>query len=285
MSIKFNYLSICILGLLIFITSCEHNSQQAIASDTSQFVRIPEGDYWLGSKGHYLNPLHKVHLEAFEIGKYEVTNAEFEAFVNATGYRTLAEKRHTGKVFFPGLAEFKWKEDTTAYWRFPNGTSREGIENKMDHPVTGICYYDIEAYCKWAKVRLPTLDEWEAAARAGQTGPYFWGADSAKIGDYANIWQGKDHLTAQIGDPWITTSPVGSLAPNRNGLFDVFGNVFEFCADRPRRLKDDEDVACARGGSWWCSENACSFFNLIDIGRTKKQASFSNQGFRVVKLY
>ncbi len=276
-----------IILILAACTACQGPTLEkaAQAKDSADFVRIPAGEYIVGSKGHYLNPLRKVTLESFEISKKEVTNAEFEAFVNATDYRTLAEKRKTGKVFFPGLAEFKWKEDTTAYWRFPNGKSRGGIEDKMDHPVTAISFYDVQAYCKWAKVRLPTLDEWEVACRAGtNVGPYFWGADSSKISEYANIWLGKDHLVAQDGDPWMTTSPVGSLEGNAFGLYDVFGNVFEFCADRPDRLKDQDDVASARGGSWWCSENACSFFNANDIGRVKKQASFSNQGFRVVKL-
>lgn len=246
-------------------------------------MKIPAGKYRLGKDQHPLNPPHEVELKAFEIGRKEVSNAEFAAFVEATGYRTLAEKRQNAKVFHAGLEEFEWETDSTANWRFPNGIGLGGIEDKMDHPVTSISYFDAMAYCEWAKVRLPSLDEWELASRGAAQTDYFWGKDRKRIGDFANIWHGKDHLQADTGDPWPYTSPGGSLSSNPFGLQDIYGNVFEFCADRPARLANDSDLVCARGGSWWCSVNACSFFNSFDIGRVKKWASFSNQGFRVVR--
>jgi sulfatase modifying factor 1 len=78
------------------------------------------------------------------------------------------------------------------------------------------------------------------------------------------------------------TSPVGIFSPNAWGLYDMYGNVFEYCSDRRGTVKDNNEVAMARGGSWWCSSNACGFFNSVDIGRNNSMASFSNQGFRVV---
>ncbi|MGN6421193.1 MAG: SUMF1/EgtB/PvdO family nonheme iron enzyme [Pseudobacter sp.] len=249
---------------------------------SAAFKHIPAGEYLVGKKGHHSNPLRKVKVDSFLIAVYETTNREFAAFTAATGYITDAERNRNAMVFEPGLDEFRWLEDSTANWRYPNGTGRGGIENKMDHPVTCISYQDIQAYCKWAGYRLPTLDEWEIACRAGSATDFFFGETDGSIGKYANIWHGRDHLKADHSDNYMYTSPVGSFAPNAWGLYDIYGNVFEFCSGK---LKPDEkdNIAHARGGSWWCSRFACSFFNSVDIGRVHARASFSNQGFRVVK--
>src|SRR5690606_18649487 len=128
---------------------------------------------------------------AFSIAETELTNEAFAAFVGSTNYITLAERYHNAMVFEPGLAEFRWLQDSTAYWRFPNGTSRGDIEEKMDHPVTCISYRDALAYCEWAGVRLPSLEEWEVASRAGSQTRYFEGVELDNIMDYANIWHGR----------------------------------------------------------------------------------------------
>lgn len=252
------------------------------------YINIPAGTYTVGEKGHVQNPLRTVRTTGFEIAATELTNASFEKFVLATGYITDAEKFKNAMVFVPGLAEFRWLEDSTAYWRYPNGKRRGGIEQKMDHPVTTISYHDAQAYCIWAKVRLPTLDEWEiasrganvenpAARRSNAKNPASPGFDIAS----GNIWRGRDHLQADSSDGFMYTSPVGSFRPNASGLYDLFGNVFEFCSGA--LPGDGKNIVHARGGSWWCSKNACSFFNATDIGRVHVRASFSNQGFRVVK--
>ncbi|MVT10260.1 formylglycine-generating enzyme family protein [Chitinophaga tropicalis] len=243
------------------------------------FVRIPVGDYQVGRKGHHLNPLRKVHVNSYYIGATEVTNRLFAAFITATGYVTDAERRHNAMVFEPGLEEFRWLEDSTACWKYPNGISRGGITDKMDHPVTCISYADIQVYCKWAGVRLPSFEEWEIASRAGASTTYFWGEDTSQLSTYANVWHGHDHLRADSTDGYMYTSPVASFKPNAFGLYDVYGNVFEFCEGH---LKDEKAVH-ARGGSWWCSQHSCSYFNSVEIGRVNAHASFSNQGFRVVK--
>lgn len=264
---------------LVFVFFCS----DLFAQEDTGFVQVPGGTYTVGKKNHLLNPLRKVTVGTYSIARTETTNAQFEKFVQATSYKTDAERNHNAMVFQPGLKEFEWIEDSTAWWRYPNGVSRGGIENKMNHPVTCISYSDILAYCKWAGVRLPGLEEWEIAARAGSPDDYFFGNDRGKIKQYANIWYGRNHLTADSTDGYMYTSPVGSFAPNGWGLYDVYGNVFEFCTGK---LKPDEKntLAHARGGSWWCSRNACSFFNSYDIGRVHLHASFSNQGFRVVKI-
>jgi len=247
-----------------------------------EFALVPAGQYSVGKKDHLINPMRKIKIDSFYIATTETTNKEFASFVEATSYKTDAERMHNAMVFEPGLKEFRWMNDSTAYWRFPNGVSRGGIENKMDHPVTSISYSDIMAYCKWAGVSLPTLNEWEVACRAGSQTDYFFGNDKMQIRKYANIWFGKDHLTADSSDGYMYTSPVASFAPNPWGLYDMYGNVFEFCTGK---LKENENptTAHARGGSWWCSKNACNFFNSYDIGRVNIHASFSNQGFRVVR--
>jgi sulfatase modifying factor 1 len=249
----------------------------------NDFVLIPGGIYTIGKKDHLLNPLRKIEVSDFYIAKTETTNRQFEAFVLTTSYKTDAERMHNAMVFQPGLKEFEWMEDSTAYWQYPNGISRGGIESKMDHPVTCISYSDILAYCKWAGVRLPSLQEWEIASRAGSVSDYFFGNNRDQIKQYANIWHGRNHLVADSTDGYMYTSPVASFSPNAWGLYDMYGNVFEFCWGKLKESQSNT-IAHARGGSWWCSKNACSFFNSYDIGRVNIHASFSNQGFRVVRI-
>lgn len=250
----------------------------------SDYVTIAGGDYTLGEKGHMVNPLHTASVKQFQIGRYEITNKQFEQFVKYTGYITLAEQNKNAFVFKPGLDEFEWIQDSTANWRFPNGVKAGGIENKMDHPVTCISFIDAQAYCTWADVRLPTIEEWEIASRAGEyTSRYFFGDSTDVISKYANIWHGKTHLMADTGDEYMTTSPVGTYKPNAFGMYDIYGNVFEFCSNTPEAFSEYNNVTATRGGSWWCSVYACGFFNSADIGRVQQEASFSNNGFRVVR--
>lgn len=248
----------------------------------ASFVTIPAGTYRLGKSDHVENPPRWVKLKAFEIARTETTNAEFAAFIRATGYVTDAERRHDAMVFEPPLAEFRWIHDSTASWRYPNGRKRGDLVGKDDHPVTSISYADALAYCLWAKVRLPSLDEWEAACRAGTTTDYWFGNDRSKIGKYANVWHGRNHLAWNDSDGYRTTASVAKFAPNPLGLYDMYGNVFEFCTGRLIGDRSSRRVH-ARGGSWWCSANACCFFNSADIGGVDMHASFSNQGFRAVR--
>jgi formylglycine-generating enzyme len=267
-----------IAAAVIAMMACPFLSAQV----STKFVTVPAGVYTIGKQGHGFNPLRQVRVDSFAIGITEITNQQFDAFVTATGYTTDAEKKQDAMVFMPGLKEFEWHNDTTAYWRYPNGISRGGITNKMDHPVTCISYVDAVAYCSWAGVRLPALEEWEIAARAGTPADYFFGTDYRDIDKYGNIWWGRDHLKADSTDGYMYTAPVGSFAPNPWGLYDVYGNVFELCSGKIK-ANEKPTLAHARGGSWWCSRHACSFFNSYDIGRVHQRASFSNQGFRVVR--
>lgn len=252
-----------------------------LSAPVPAFAAVPAGTYYVGKSGHIQNPRRSVALKAFEIAKTETTNEEFAAFVQATGYVTDAERMHNAMVFEPGLPEFRWIRDESANWRTPNGKTRGSIANKSRHPVTSISFCDAQAYCRWAGVRLPTVEEWEVASRAGSKSDYFFSGDPAGIGKYANIWHGKDHLKPDSSDGFMYTAPVASFAPNPWGLYDIYGNVFEFCSGKLRG--DGKNAAHARGGSWWCSKNSCCFFNSVDIGTVNIHASFSNQGFRVAR--
>jgi sulfatase modifying factor 1 len=265
--------------LLIFLST----GIRAGAQVRDSFILVPKGRYTIGKRHFPLNPQRQVVVDSFYIAIYETTNRQFEKFISATGYVTDAERRHDAMVFVPGLPEFRWIQDSSASWRYPNGVVRGGIEGKMNHPVTCISYSDIQAYCKWANVRLPTLEEWEIACRAGSTTDYFFGNSDSAIGRYANIWHGTDHLEADSSDGFVYTAPVGSFAPNGWGLYDMYGNVFEFCTGK-LDVGEGSNIAHARGGSWWCSAASCHFFNSYDIGRIHVHASFSNQGFRVVNV-
>jgi len=265
--------------LIIDLSMSCHKKQ---LDEESSFIKIKGGAYQLGNDEYPLNPPRKVELADFKISKYEITNEQFQQFVNETGYETTAEKNKDALVFRPGLKEFEWEEDPSAYWKFPNGLSQGGIENKMDHPVTCISHEDALRYCSWANYRLPTIEEWEIASRGENPQLHFY-TNSENIHTYANIWHGKNHLNVSDAEDFIYTSPVGSFQPNPLGLYDVYGNVFEFCSNTPEGVKAKEKLAATRGGSWWCSEASCSAFNSYEIGRVHQKASFSNNGFRVVK--
>jgi sulfatase modifying factor 1 len=247
------------------------------------FVQVRAGRYFVGKADRLDSPPRLVKSSGFNIAKFETTNEQFREFVAATNYITDAERLHNAMVFEPGLKEFRWIHDRTASWQFPNGITRGGIESKKNHPVTSISFRDAQAYSKWAKVRLPSLNEWEIACRAGTKTDLFFGEDASQIAKYANIWHGQNHLKPDNSDGYLYTSPVGTFLPNPWGLYDMYGNVFEFCTGR---LPSDRHNATrhSRGGSWWCSANSCCAFNSVDIGSVNEHASFSNQGFRVVKL-
>lgn len=254
------------------------------SDELNEFVQINGGMFAIGEKGHSTNPRREVELKQFQISRYEITNKQFKQFIETTGYLTSAEKNKDAFVFRLGLDEFEWIQDSTANWKFPNGISQGGIEDKMNHPVTCISFVDAEAYCKWANVRLPTIEEWEVASRAGNMSERFYFGDSLDvIYEHANIWHGNTHLMKYETEDFVTTSPVGSYKSNPFGIFDIYGNVFEFCSNLPSSFAIYENVVATRGGSWWCSIYACGFFNSVDIGRVQKEATFSNNGFRVVR--
>ena len=215
-------------------------------------------------------PLRRARVSAFFIDRHEVTNRQFEAFVRATGYVTTAEQDGGGWVYRGG--ESDWRHVAGADWRHPLGPD-SSIGTASNHPVVLVSWADADAYARWAGKRLPTEAEWEIAARgatsAGPSPPHV----------EANIWQGVWPRKNELSDGFFYTAPVGSFPPNRLGLFDMIGNVWEWTSD----WYDDRASRVARGGSWFCSANYCGAYRAGYRGKSPPERAFNNLGFRCAR--
>ncbi|MGX5819091.1 formylglycine-generating enzyme family protein [Chitinophaga lutea] len=245
---------------------------------------VPAGRYKMGGVGTRARrdefPVHDVSVDGFWIDATEVTNAQFRAFVEATGYVTTAEQKPEWEqlkqqlppgtprpddsrliagalVFTPTNGPVKlddwsqwWRYVPGADWRHPAGPDNYIAANKEydDHPVVQVSWYDAVAYCKWAGKRLPTEAEWEFACRGGMKDKeYAWGDQFHAEGRYmANLWQGGFPYKNEMLDGYYTTSPVGSFPPNGYGLFDMIGNVWEWTSDwyATDTYKEDAKTQC-----------------------------------------
>lgn len=225
----------------------------------------------MGSDAFYPEeaPVRRVRVDSFRIDETPVTNAQFAAFVAATGHVTFAEVAPDPRDY-PGMAAemaqagslvFEmtsgpvdlsqvswWHFRFGANWRQPlgPGSSTEGLE---DHPVVHIAHADAEAYAKWAGKALPTEAEWEYAARGGlEDADYAWGDELAPGGTMlANYWQGRFPFANTRADGWLRTSPVRAFPPNGYGLYDMIGNVWEWTADwyaQPRLERKARGSCC-----------------------------------------
>ncbi len=227
---------------------------------------IPGGEFTMGSDAPYAfpneKPAHRVSVRSFFLDAHPVTNAEFAKFIEATGYKTIAERavdweemkkqvppgtpKPPDEVLQPGSLVFKPTDgpvdlrDMSSWWHWTNGASwrqPEGpgssIQGRENHPVVHIAWDDAVAYAKWAGKRLPTEAEWEFAARGGLDGArYAWGDSEKKDGKFmANRWTGKFPYHNDLKDGFFGTSPVGSFPANGYGLFDMGGNVWNWCSD------------------------------------------------------
>jgi formylglycine-generating enzyme len=237
---------------------------------TDGMVRIPGGTFRMGSDRHYPEeaPVHSVAVDGFWIDATPVTNAQFRAFVQATGHVTWAEidpdpsdypgakpemLKAGGLVFTPpsrpvDLADWSqwWRFTFGATWRRPYGKGSH-IGGLDDHPVVQVAFRDAEAYAAWAGKALPTEAEWEFAARGGLDGAEFaWGDELTPGGRHmANTWQGAFPHENTRADGWARTSPVRAYPPNGYGVHDMIGNVWEWTADwYSARHEADAGKAC-----------------------------------------
>ncbi len=219
-------------------------------------VWIPGGNFRMGSDDHYPEeaPVHDVKVDGFWMDKNQVTNAQFAAFVKATGYKTLAE-RPPDPALYPdappenlvaGSLVFQmsdgpvnltrinlwWAWTPGACWRRPEGPGSH-IRKRQRHPVVQIAYEDALAYAEWAGKALPTEAEWEFAARGGlEDAEFTWGDEHTPKGKYmANTWQGEFPWQNQVSDGFEGTAPVGSFPANGYGLCDMAGNSWDWTAD------------------------------------------------------
>lgn len=282
-------------------------------------------------------PAHTVELDGYWMDRTPVTNEQFAEFVEMTGYVTFAERTPTREDFaksgidpsqipdealkpgslcfdgkfdqdhlvqgVPGWEYQVWANVEGANWRRPDGPDSD-LDGRMDHPVVHVTWEDAVAYCEWAGKRLPTEAEFEYAARnGGEEVTYPWGDEFLPDGNYmANYWQGEFPKERRADDGYLTTSPVTAFTPNELGLYDMAGNVWEWCHDfyhakyyavSPRRnpkgpayshdpLEPHIIKRVQRGGSFMCNVNSCTGYRTRARMRGEIMSSSFHNGFRCV---
>jgi formylglycine-generating enzyme required for sulfatase activity len=304
-------------------------------------VWIPGGEFTMGTDSDLgwpeERPAHRARVDGFWMDEHEVTNAEFRAFVAATHFVTTAEKAPTleeimsqvppgtpppkkedlvpgALVFTPTRGRVRlddftqwWVWTPGADWRHPEGP-KSNIDGRDNHPVVQVSWDDAVTYARWAGKRLPTEAEWEFAARGGlEKADYVWGREApsdARI--FANIWQG--HFPYENGktDGFERTAPVMSFPANGYGLYDMAGNVWEWCSDwyrhdlyreragrgvvvnpaGPAKSADPllryTPLRVQRGGSFLCTDEYCSRYRPSARHGGSPDTGMSHVGFRCV---
>jgi len=280
---------------------------------TDGMVLLPGGTFLMGSNdpGGYPadgeGPVRLVGLNPFWIDCTAVTNASFGAFVQATGYVTEAEKYGWSFVFAGFLPDELpptravsgapwWRIVHAASWRHPEGP-HANIEDRQDHPVVHVSWNDARAYCRWAVRRLPAEAEWEYAARGGLAQRrYPWGDALTPDGQHRmNVWQGKFPMVNTLEDGYLGTAPVDAFLPNGYGLYNMTGNVWEWCADwfhptfkvtGPRRNPRGPRSGThrvMRGGSYLCHASYCYRYRVAARSASTPSTSTGNLGFRCAR--
>jgi formylglycine-generating enzyme required for sulfatase activity len=306
-------------------------------------VFIPGGEFSMGAEDPRgdieggpdrlgdARPIHRVRVDGFWMDRTEVTNAGFAQFIAATGYVTVAERTPraedfprappqnlvSGSVVFAPPArpvalenQYRWWSYVHgANWRHPLGPQSD-LLGRDQYPVVHIAYEDAEAYARWARKRLPTEAEFEFAARSGLTGrKYPWGDELRPNGLFmANTFQGHFPDSDIGSDGYSGIAPVASFPRNRYGLYDIAGNVWEWCSDwyrsdyyatlvatgavamNPRGPNDSFDPTepgtakrVQRGGSFLCSNQYCARYLVGSRGRGEPSSGGNHLGFRCVR--
>lgn len=286
--------------------------------DVSKMIKIPAGPFLMGTNSALAypadgeGPQRNVEVDEFWIDETTVTNLNFSKFVEASGYQTEAEL--SGWSFVPAFLVPKqdekflmgtpastpwWAGIKGANWRHPLGPSSSFLE-MLDHPVVHLSWEDATAYAHWLGKRLPTEAEWEKAARGGSKQTIFpWGNEVRLNKEFTcNIWQG-DFPESNTGeDGFLGTAPVYEYKPNGYGLFNVCGNVWEWCSDNwgdnsqfrnvnqhkiinPQGPASGEDKVI-KGGSFMCHDSYCNRYRISARSSHPKNGFTAHIGFRCV---
>lgn len=275
-----------------------------------RMVPLPGGDFAMGScdqdsaPGDGEGPVRMVRVRPFSIDVHAASNDDFARFVELTGYRTEAEEfgwSYVFAAFLPGRLRAAaprpesspwWCAVPGACWRQPEGPGSD-LEHRADHPVVHVSWNDAVAYASWAGVRLPTEAEWEYAARGGlHQARFAWGDDLLPGGEHrCNIWQGRFPAHNTSADGYRGTAPVDAFAPNGFGLYNMAGNVWEWCSDwwstdhRTTAASDPRGprtgaTRVIRGGSYLCHRSYCNRYRVAARTSNSPDSSTGNQGFR-----
>lgn len=317
------------------------SSNNKVSTDTSVkgMLYIPGGSFMMGADNDQASPdeypKHAVQVSPFWMDETEVTNAMFQKFVDATGYKTTAERKpdwnEMKKTLPPGTAKppdsvmiaasvvFRptngpvdlndysqwWEWVAGADWKHPEGPG-SSIKGKENYPVVHVSWDDAMAYCKWAGKRLPTEAEWEFAARGGLINAiYPWGNEPVNTGKpKTNSWEGEFPYYNEQKDGFIKSAPVKLFSCNGYGLYDMAGNVWEWCSDwydadyyktitdittnpkGPAKSNDPQDVytpkKSLRGGSFLCNDSYCSGYRVARRMKSSPDTGLEHTGFRCV---
>lgn len=291
--------------LIALLASCGKTDSSVVSSSSDvygncsnrdvtmgQMVRVPAGSFIMGDDAFYPEERSgiRVHVDAFLIQAHEVTNDQFRAFVDESGYVTDAERVHEDPVAPAGSAVFRpydptkptdpvWIYTPGASWRAPEGPGST-LDGKGNLPVVHVSYHDAAAYAHWAGGRLPTEAEWEYAARRGlQTdAPSDSGAYSSDGQPVANTWQGPFPIMDVGEDGFKGASPAGCFGADEAGLYDMIGNVWELTS-----TQFSQGSYTIKGGSFLCAKNFCQRYRPAARQPEEEGFSSSHIGLRIVK--
>lgn len=280
------------------LAACSDHAAPSVAacglssSELGRFVDVPAGEFVMAAHAQEPEegPTIRLHVSGFSMLAHEVTNREFAAFVEATGYVTDAEASVLRGMPGAGSALFAtvdparstagdWRLSSDANWRMPEGAGSDLVGREL-HPVVHVSLRDARAYAQWVGARLPTEAEWEYAARLGLDDPERpdSGAYDPEGRPVANTWQGVFPIVDRALDGFSGSAPVGCFEASRLGLSDMIGNVWEW-TDTPFGAR----THTIKGGSFLCADNFCRRYRPAARQPQDDDFSTNHIGFRVVR--